>query len=115
MNWLTKNLLPLILCVVLGGILWYVYTFNVNIGTVIKWVKDYKPEIKNIEVPKSIPTDLPQIWKPGSVKPAETKPESTPIKPQASTTPKSDEGEIAYIPQLSEESWIRSFEIERMK
>lgn len=109
MDWINKNKWGLISCVILGALLWYVYTFNISAAGVIKWFNEYKPDIKNIKAP-----ELPPVWKPKAVdsKDKDAK-ESTPVPSQSSDTPKKEEP--AYIPTLTENAWIRAFEAERAK
>lgn len=111
MNWINKNKWSLISCLVLGALLWYVYQFNVNIGGVVKWFNEYKPDISNIKTPS-----LPPVWKP-SKEPVKDKAadvknsDSTPIPQQSSNAPKDE----PYVPTLSENAWIKAFELERTK
>lgn len=111
MNWVNKNKWPLISCLILGALLWYVYQFNINIGGVVKWFNEYKPDINNVKTPS-----LPPIWKP-SKEPIKEKTvdvkgsnDSTPIPPQSSNIK-----EEPYVPTLSESAWIKAFELERTK
>jgi hypothetical protein len=107
MNWINKNKWALISCVVLGVLLWYVCKFNVNIAGMLKWANEYKPDIKNIKTP-----ELPPVWKPKA--PDIKGKDTSPVPPQSSIdTPKKED--IAYIPTLSESTWIHTFEAERSK
>lgn len=110
MDWVKKHQWTLVCCVVLGASLWYVWHYNVNLTHALKWFNEYKPDINNVKTP-----ELP-AWKPLIKDKDATKSDVTPIPPQTSVVPKKNEKEDAtYIPTISEDTWVRSFEAERLK